>query len=134
VAGRRGTPLAVRLSGANRHDSVPFEALLDAVPPIEQPSGQRRMRPAARPADKAYDIPRCRQAVRDRRIRIRIARKGIDSSATLGKHRWVVERTMAWFNQFRRLRVRDERRVDIHEAFVSLGCSLICLNAIHRFC
>jgi transposase len=37
----------------------------------------------------------------------------------------VVERTFAWLNQFRRLRVRYEKRVDIHEAFLSL-CALIC--------
>ena len=38
----------------------------------------------------------------------------------------VVERTFAWLNQFRRLRVRYEKRADIHEAFLSLGCALIC--------
>jgi transposase len=38
----------------------------------------------------------------------------------------VVERTFAWFSQFRRLRVRYEKRADIHEAFLSLGCALIC--------
>jgi Transposase DDE domain len=35
--------------------------------------------------------------------------------------RWVVERTFAWLNQFRRLRVRYDKRADIHEAFLSLG-------------
>jgi transposase len=34
----------------------------------------------------------------------------------------VVERTFAWLNQFRRLRVRYDKRADIHEAFLSLGC------------
>src|SRR5437762_14334057 len=38
----------------------------------------------------------------------------------------VVERTIAWLSQFRRLRVRYEKRADIHEAFLSLGCALIC--------
>ncbi len=38
----------------------------------------------------------------------------------------MVERTFAWLNQFRRLRVRHEKRADIHEAFLSLGCALIC--------
>jgi len=39
-----------------------------------------------------------------------------------------VERTFAWLNQFRRIRVRYERRADIHEAFLSLACVLICWN------
>jgi len=75
-----GVPLASLLTGANRHDSVAFETLLDAVPPIRQPNGRRRKRPAKLHADKAYDIPRCRRALTQRHIRVRIARKGIDSS------------------------------------------------------
>jgi hypothetical protein len=39
-----------------------------------------------------------------------------------------IERTLAWFAKYRRLTIRYERRDDIHEAFVHLGCSLMCLN------
>ena len=39
-----------------------------------------------------------------------------------------IERTLAWMAKYRRLTIRYERRDDIHEAFLSLGCSLICLN------
>jgi transposase len=134
VVDRVGTPLARCLTGANRHDSVVFEEVLDAIPPIRQPNGRRKRRPAKLHADKAYDIPRCRAALARRRIKARIARKGIDSSARLGRHRWVVERTLAWLGQFRRLAIRYERRQDIHEAFVSLACALICFNALDRFC
>ena len=75
----------------------------------------------------------CRAALTRRRIKVRIARKGIEPSDRLGRHRWVVERTLAWVGQFRRLTIRYERRQDIHEAFLSLGCSLICCNALRRF-
>lgn len=134
VVDRRGTPLALCLTGANRHDSIVFETLLDAIPPVKRSRGRPRRRPAKLHADKAYDIPRCRRALSRRHIKIRIARQGIDTSTRLGRHRWVVERTLAWLSQFRRLTIRDERRHDIHEAFVSLGCSLICFNALQRFC
>lgn len=107
-----------------------FEQVLDAIPPILQPNGRRRKRPDKTHADKAYDIPRCRRALSQRHIKIRIARKGIDSSERLGRHRWVVERTFAWRNQFRRLRIRDERRADIDQAFLTLGCALICFKAL----
>lgn len=127
---RGGVPLAALLTGANRHASVVFDELLDAIPPIKRPSGQRRKRPAKLHADKGYDYPRCRQALRRRHIQIRIARKGIDSSARLGRHRWVVERTLAWLNRFRRLTVRYERRADIHQAFLTLGCALICWTSL----
>jgi transposase len=45
-----------------------------------------------------------------------------------------VERTFAWLNQFRRLRVRYEKRADIHEAFLSLGCALICWRFLQVDC
>ena len=104
-----------------------FEPLLDAVPPTSTPAGRRRKRPAKLHADKGYDDRKCRAARRRRGIKHRIARKGVDSSRRLGRHRWVVERTLAWLGNFRRLAVRYERRADIHEAFLLLGCSQICL-------
>ena len=83
---------------------------------------------------KAYDGRRCRAECRARSIMPCIARQGVETRDTLGRHRWVVERTFAWLNRFRRLTIRYERRADIHEAFVTLGCALICLNQIRRFC
>jgi transposase len=127
-----GLPLAARLSGANRHDSMHFEAVLDAISPIRTPSGQRRSRPDKLHADKGYDIPRCRRALTQRRIKVRIARKGRDSSQRFGQHRWMVERTLAWLNRFRRRTVRYERRADIYQAFLTLGCALICFNALQK--
>jgi transposase len=50
----------------------------------------------------------------------------------LVRWRWVVERTFAWLNQFRRLRVRYDKRADIHEAFLSLGCALVCWQSLRK--
>ncbi len=44
--------------------------------------------------------------------------------------RWPVERSLSWLHQFRRLLVRFERRADMHEAFLVLGCCLICLRKL----
>lgn len=63
---------------------------------------------------------------------MRIARQGIDASERLGRHRWVVERTLAGLNRFRRLTVRDERSADIQQAFLTLGCALICFATLHK--
>ena len=82
-------------------------------------------------ADKGYDY---RRACHARGIRPRIARRGVESSQRLGRHRWVVERTHAWLNRMRRLGVRYERRADIYQAFTTLGCALGCFNQIRRFC
>ena len=130
----RDAPLTFRLSGANTHDSKVFEELIDAVPAIGRPRGRPRKRPEKLHADRGYDFPRCRRALTRRRIKVRIARRGKESSERLGRHRWVVERTLAWLSRFRRLRVRYERRLDIHEAFVQLGCALITWDAVIRFC
>ena len=120
----------IRQTGANRHESVLFEEVLDAIPLIRQPNGRRRKRPAKLHTDKGYDYPRCRTALTRRHIKVRIARKGVDSKQRLGRHRWVVERTFAWLNRFRRLAIRYERRADIHQAFLTLGCALICFKAL----
>jgi transposase len=125
---RNGVPLAVVLTAANIHDSKVFEELVDAVEPIKRPGrGRPRKRPEKLHADKAYDFPRCRGVLRCRGIKSRIARRGKDTSERLGRHRWVVERTLAWLARYRRLLVRHERRADIHEAFLHLACVLVCL-------
>ena len=49
----------------------------------------------------------------------------------LGRERWVVERTISWLHQYRRLRVRYERRADIHDAFLQIAGSLICLKLLN---
>ena len=68
-----------------------------------------------------------------RRIIARISRKRIDSSETLGRYRWVIERTHAWLNQYRRLIIRYERQVAHYAAFTSLACALICWNYLTRW-
>jgi len=86
-------------------------------------------------ADKAYDFARRRRACRRRGITPRIARRGVDSPERLGRHRWAVERTPARLAKCRRLQIRWERRDDIHQAFLDLGCALICWTIYQRrFC
>jgi IS5 family transposase len=124
----------VKVTGANRHESPLLLPLIDAIPRIKTPQGGRRKRPEKLHADKGYDFGVNRRALRARGIVPRIARRGIESKERRGRYRWVVERgrplgSIAWLNQFKRLAVRYERRADIHEAFLHLGCALICLKA-----
>jgi transposase len=109
VVDRHGVLLAVTISGANGHDSKLLEETVDAIPALRLPYRHRR-RPRQRPvklhADKGYDYPRCRRALRRRGGRPRIARRGIESRERLGQYRWVVERTLSWLNRLRRLKVR----------------------------
>jgi transposase len=61
-----------------------------------------------------------------------VAMRRTTHGSGLGRWRWVVERTFAWLNQFRRLRVRYDKRGDIHAAFLSLGCALICWQSLRK--
>lgn len=112
-----------------------LEETIDAIYPIKRPRGRPRKRPDKLHADKGYDFRKCRQALRRRGITPRIARRGIESSERLGHHRWVSERTFSWLSRYRRLRIRYERRDDIHQAFLTLGCALICFKHLStEFC
>jgi len=104
--------------------------LVDSIPPIAGKVGHPACRPKAILADRAYDSQPHRNQLRDRGIEAILAQRNTDHGSGLGVVRWVVERTISWLHQFRRLRIRYERRADIHEAFLILGCILIC----HRFC
>jgi IS5 family transposase len=81
-------------------------------------------------AAKGYDFPGCRRASRRRGISPRIARRGVESSQRLGRHRWKVERSLAWLLANRRLTIRYERRADILTAFLHLACALICARKL----
>ncbi|WP_448317043.1 transposase, partial [Streptomyces sp. CO7] len=88
--------------------------------------GRPRRRPEALLGDKGYDSNPNRRELRKRRILPVISRKGSPNIKGLGKLRYVVEQTFALLHQFKRLAVRWERRTELHDAFVSLACSLIC--------
>jgi IS5 family transposase len=90
-----GLPLVVAVSAANVHDSQALKPLLVALPAIRSRRGPRRRRPAKMRADKAYHSAEHRTWLRRRGIVPRIARPGIESGERLGRHRWVIERTLA---------------------------------------
>ena len=132
VTDKNGVPLVVRLSAANVNETTLFAAMIDALPTIARRRGRPRWKPEKVHADKGYDSQANRDCLKAAGILSRIARRGIDSSQRLGKYRWVIERTFSWLNRFRRLKIRYERRDDIHEAFLLLGCALICWNCLQR--
>ena len=130
VTDGHGIPLAARLTEANRHDVTQLLPLVEAIPSIRGKVGHPRRRPDRVQGDRAYDSAPHRDALRRLGIIPILAHRRTAHGSGLGVFRWVVERTFAWLHQFRRLRVRDERRADIHEAFLILGCSLICWNRL----
>jgi transposase len=118
------------VTGGNRHDVTQLIPLIDKVPPVRGKTGRPRQRPDRVTADRGYDYPKYRRLLRQRGITPEIARKQTEHGSGLGRHRWVVERTFAWLHQFKRLLVRYDRRHDIHQAFLALGCCLVCYRRL----
>ena len=114
------------LTEANRHDVTQLMPLLRAIPPVAGLRGAPKRKPELVQADRAYDSDPLRDLLSERGIDTQIARRRTPHGSGLGNTRWVVERTIAWLHQFRRLRVRYERLPSIHEAFLKLGACLIC--------
>jgi transposase len=102
------------------------------IPPIRSRRGRRRRRPGKLHADKGYDHDHLRLWLRGRGIAHRIARKGIESSTRLGRHRWTIERTMSWLAGCRRLHRRYERKAEHFLAFTSIACTLICYRRLTK--
>jgi hypothetical protein len=102
-----GTPLAVSLTGGNPNDVTQLIPLIDKVPPVRR---------------RVHDHDKYRRLIRA---------KGVEHGSGLGKHRDVVERTIALLHSCR-LRIRWEIRDDIHEAFLSLAAALICWRRLTR--
>jgi IS5 family transposase len=125
-----GLPLTTAVTAANVADTTLCQAVLEDVPPIRTPSGRRRTRPAAVYADKGDDSAANRAWLRRRGIRPRIARRGVESSARLGRHRWKVERALSWSSCWRRLQVRWDRDSGRFFAFALLACALVCFNRL----
>ena len=105
---------------------------MDAIPPIGGKRGTPLQVPKKLNADRAYDSDPHRQQLRERRITPQIARRRTPHGSGLGGVRYVVEQTVSLLHQFRRLRTRFDKRDDIHEAFMSLGCSVICWRRLNH--
>jgi transposase len=118
--------LAAEVTAANVHDVRQLMPLVNAVPPVRGKRGRPRRRPRRVHGDRAYDSRRHRRELRQLGIEPVLAKRNTEHGSGLGQYRWVVERTIAWLHQFRRLRVRYERRDDIHQALLTIGSIVTC--------
>ena len=61
-----------------------------------------------------------------------LAKRRTAHGSGLGKTRWVVERSLSWLHQFRKLKTREEKRPSNHEALLIIACAIICLRFLRR--
>lgn len=132
ITDARGIPLATILTSANAHDVTQLLPLVGAIPALRGRCGRPRRRPTCVQGDRAYDSAAHRRVLRGKGICPVLAKRRTAHGSGLGKTRWVVERTIAWLHQFRRLKMRYERLHFVHEAFLSIACSMICWNFIQN--
>jgi hypothetical protein len=101
------------------------------MPAVAGKPGRPKQKPDALVGDKAFDCKGLRQILRWLGIEPILPAKREDSQG-LGVLRWFVERTLSWFHQFRRLRIRWDRKPMIHQAFLSLAAAVICYRIWSR--
>jgi len=135
ITDANGIPLASSVTAANVNDVTEFAPLFNKIPPVAGKVGHPRKKPDALQGDLAYDSEPHRQALREMGVEPVLPEKGIDDQGGLGEARWPVERTLSWAHQNRRLRIRYERRPELHQAFLTLAMIKICASALFTgFC
>ncbi len=110
-----GVPLVVQTVPANQHDVTTLLPLVVALPAVAGKPGRPKRTPDMLIADKAFDCQPLRNILHWLGIEpmLRIA---ATMSTGWGVWRWFIERTISWLHQFRRLRIRWDRRPAIHQA------------------
>ena len=132
ISDAQGIPLMLKVTAANVHDSVPAIDMLDAIPPIKGRSGRRRKRPDRFQGDRAYGSRKNKKSCTQRKVKPELASLRTPHGSGLGKTRWVIERTQAWYSVFRRLKVCYEKTQLSTLSFHAVATILIVWNAIIR--
>ncbi len=120
----KGTPLACQVSAANVPDVNELLPTVVACPLGRHGTTERL--PKKLYADRAYDSEGHEGILRWMGIEPVFAQRGTEHGSGLGKYRYVAEQTIAAVHKNRRLKIRYEKRDDIHHAFLTLACIKIC--------
>lgn len=131
-------PLLVRVTPANVNDDVLAISLLDSLPRLGNIWGTPRRKPIIFQGDRAYGTKANIAQTGARGIFSELAPRSSQSHGSgLGRTRYVVERTLSWFGNFRRLKICYEKCGEHFQAFHDLAATLICVKklpcAIHGF-
>jgi putative transposase len=131
-----GIPLAVAADGANRHDMKLVDATVEAML-IKRPDPTTTW-PQHLCLDKGYDYEAVRETLAAWGYTAHIRCRGEERQAKgeipgYRARRWVVERTHAWMNRFRRLLIRWEKKVANYLAMLHFACAWITFRAAELF-
>lgn len=113
---------------ANVRDEQPLKQMIENLPPVRGPRGRPRRKPGAIYGDRGYGFPWVIAVIVAMRIIPKLAPRGSEHGSGLGKVRHVVERTMAWFGYWRRLKVCYEKTADHWQAYHDFAAGLVCFR------
>ena len=129
VADGKGVPLACRAASGST-------AEVKVAPPVFAEFEGPKDRPIPVIADRAYDSDAFRAELHSQGLELCCPhRRGRKRKATQDgrklkryRHHWIMERTIRWISNFRRLIVRHERYSFLYQGFLHLACILIFLR------
>jgi transposase len=126
----QGVPLNATVTAANVNEVTQVLQVLTDMPPVGGKPGPKRELPDRLQGDRGYDSEPLRVVLRWLGITPLLAERNTENGSGLGKFRWLVERTISWLHSFGRLRRRLDRLTELQEAFLRLGCALVCLRIL----
>jgi hypothetical protein len=124
--------LLVVTTPANVRDEKPLLEMIDTLPAVRMPRGRPRRKPGELVGDRGYGFAQIIAEVVQRRIGSLLAPRGSEHGSGLGKVRYVIERTMSWMGNFRRIKLCYERTGAHWQAFNELAACLICANRVAK--
>ena len=133
VVDGQGIPLGIHVATATPAEITLVDATLKT---IRVRRGGRQRQPERLIADRAYDSDALRARLAERGITVivpyrenRTVRRYEDRRQLRRyRHRWVIERTFAWFGGFRRLLIRHERLTSMYCSLLYFAAALIALR------
>jgi len=125
-----GIPLNATVPAANVNEVTQVLDVLVNKPAVGGKPGPKRELPERLQGDTGYDSEPLRVLLRFLGITPVLGKRQREHGSGLGKLRWYVERTISWLHALGRLRRRLDRLSEIQEAFLRLGCCLLCLKLL----
>lgn len=126
---RHGTPVAIDTASASRNEVTLIEPLLEKMT-MQNRQTERLVYDKAADSDGLRDRL-CEQGIDlicpHRKGRVRPAKQD-GRKLRRYKRRWIVERTIAWLHNYRRIVTRWEYHDYLYESFVILGCLFTLLK------
>ena len=121
----QGIPIGICLEGANIHDMKILPETIESM--VIDRAAFVRLNLCL---DKGYDYAECEETVVENCMRPHIRRRGEEiKEKQEGKkpRRWTIERTFSWYNRYRRLIIRWEKKPENHLGFIHIACCVIIL-------